>query len=189
MAHDREDNNLANLQLGRVNTVVQALNLANGSSESLSQVEESVTGLDGTGADTLAEGVGADGNEDDLSDVDDINVLDLRVLGDERVEGDVEGGGDGGQGVAGADVVGGSDTRNAGLGGLWDRSNVARGVVGGDAVGWDGQDLARLDQVDVLDVVGGGDVADAGVELLGNAGEGVTGRDSVVGECSRATDG
>lgn len=188
MAHDRENNALSHSQSSRINTIVQRHDLSNRSLERLGKIEESVTGLNSASTDALAEGVRADGHEDDLRDIDDINVLDLGVLGDEGVESDVEGGGDGGQGVAGADVVGGSDTGDTGLGGFSGGGDAARVVVGVGAVLWNGEDLTGLDEVDVGDVVGSGDVADARAELLGDGGEGVTRDDGVVDGAGRATD-
>lgn len=50
------------------------------------------------------------------------------------------------------------------------------------------QNLTRHNQVRVLDVVDLGDVADAGVVLLGDGRESVAGDDGVVGRRGRAAD-
>jgi hypothetical protein len=188
VAHDREDNLLADSQLSRVNAIVKRHDLANSSSESLSQVEESVARLDRPCANALAEGVGADRDVDDLTREDKINVFDLRVRGDDSVESNVERLANSPKTIALTDIIGGSDTGHAGLGGFCGWGDAAGLVVGCGAVLWDDEFLARLDEVDVLDVVGCGDVADTGAVELGDGGESVAVSDGVVDGAGRAAD-
>ena len=186
----RQKNLLANSKLSRVDGRVNTLDVANSSAGLASQIEESVAALDVVSLDQALR-TSADGDVDEFAREDEVDVLDLLVGADEGVEGDVVVGGDVGEGVAALDDVTAVNSYGAGGGGKRLGVGDAGGVVRGGALGWDGEDLARLDEVGVGDVVVAGDVADAGVVLGGEGAEGVTGDDGVVdagggtaGECA-----
>lgn len=86
--------------------------------------------------------------------------------------------GDVGESVAADDGVAAWKTWHASLGGLG-RCRHAGLVVGVRTVLWDDEGCAELDEVGVGEFVDGYDVANAGLEFLGNGGEGVTLDDSV----------
>ena len=190
LAMVRQKNLLANSKLSRVDGRVNTLDVANSSAGLASQIEESVAALDVVSLDQALR-TSADGDVDEFAREDEVDVLDLLVGADEGVEGDVVVGGDVGEGIAALDDVAAVDSYGAGGGGKWLGVGDAGGVVRGGALGWDREDLARLDEVGVGDVVVAGDVADAGVVLGGEGAEGVTGDDGVVdagggtaGECA-----
>jgi hypothetical protein len=175
----RQKDLLVNSKLGRVDGGVDALDVADSGAGLASKIEESVAALDVVSLDEALR-TGADGDVDELAGEDEVDVLDLLVDGDEGGEGDVVVCGDEGQGVAALDDVGRVDGDGAGGGGLRSGLGDAGGVVRGGALGRDHEDLAGLDEVGVGDVVVAGDVADAGLVLLGQGGEGVAGHDGVV---------
>jgi hypothetical protein len=176
----RQKDLLANSELGRVDAGVNTLNVANSSADLVSEVEEGVAALDVVSLNKTLR-ASADGDVDELAGEDEVDVGDLLVDGDEGGEGDVVVCGDEGEGVAALDDVRGVDGDGAGGGGLGRGLGDAGGVVGGGALGRDHEDLAGDDEVGVGDVVVAGDVADAGLVLLGDGAEGVAGDDGVVG--------
>lgn len=184
----REDDDITRMNVGDVDVDVERLELADGHVVLLGEVVENVAGLNDIGANAVAHGVGAERRVDDLAGEDQVVVGDLWIAGLEGCQGDVERGGDGGEGVAGLDGVGRSHTQHAGVRNHWGGLD-ARGVVRGDAVGGNAEDLVRLDVVWVIDAVDLGDVADARVVLLGDGAEGITGLDGVVCEGGRAAHG
>lgn len=188
VAHNREDNLLTNLQRSGINTIVQRHDLSNRSSESLSQVVESVTRLNVPRTNSLAERIRADRDVNNLARVDQIDILNLRVRGNDSVKGDVERLANSPETVALTNIVGRANTRDASLGDLCGWGDAAGLVVGVGAVLGNDEDLAELDEVDVLDVVDRGDVADTRAVLLGDGGEGVAGNYGVVDGAGGAAD-
>jgi hypothetical protein len=176
----RQKDLLANSKLSGVDGGVNAFDVANSGARLASQIEESVAALDVVSLDQALR-ASADGDVDELAGEDEVDVGDLLVDGDEGGEGDVVVCGDEGEGVAALDDVRGVDGDGAGGGGLGRGRGDAGGVVRGSALGRDDEDLAGDDQVGVGDVVVAGDVADAGLVLLGDGAEGVAGDDGVVG--------
>lgn len=170
MAVLRQDDLLTGIKLCWVNAHVERLDLSNGGAVLLGQVHVEVTRGDEVGADNVALAAGADRNVDDLRHLDNIGVLDLRVDGEETREGDVEVPGDGGEGVVLDHRVGRWETGHAELGGgvHW---GEARGVVDGVFAFWDVDCATGLDEVDVGDAAGFGDVANTRVLALGDSGQ------------------
>lgn len=163
---------LADSKLSRIDVGIDALDVADSSAVLRGQVEEEIAALDVVGLDQALRSW-ADWNVDQLAGEDEVDVLDLLVDIDEGVEGDVVVAGDVGESVTALDDVGRADGESAGSGGCWSGLGEAGGVVRGGAAGWDLQGLAWNDEVRVGDVVETGDVADAGVELGGEATESV----------------
>lgn len=190
LAVGRQKDLLTDGKLSRVDSRVNALDVADSGTGLAGQIEESVAALDVVSLDK-ALGSSADRDVDEFARVDQVDVLDLLVGGDEGVKGDVVVCGDQAQGVAALDDVAGVDGDGAGGGGRWGGLGEARGVVGGGALGRDLDDLTGDHQVGVFDVVEAGNVADARLVLLGQGAEGVARNDGVVdggggtaGECA-----
>ena len=174
----RQKDLLTNSKLSRVDGGVNALDVADSGARLASQIEESVAALDVVSLDQALR-TSADGNVDEFAREDQVDVLDLLVGGDKGVEGDIVVGGDVGQSVTALHDVATADRDRAGGGGQGRGIGDAGGVVRGGALGRDLEDLARLDEVGVGDVVEAGDVADTGVVLFGEGAEGVAGHDGV----------
>lgn len=170
---------LADSELSRIDVGIDALNVTHSSAVLRSQIEENIAALDGVGLNQALR-TRTNGNVDQLAGEDEIDVLDLLVGVDEGVESDVVVAGDVGQSVAALDDVGRTDGKSAGSGGCWGGLREAGGAVGSGAAGWDLQRLAGDDEIGVGDVVETGDVADAGVELGGEASESVTCHSGVI---------
>jgi hypothetical protein len=181
----RQKDLLANSKLSGVDGGVNAFDVANSGARLASQIEESVAALDVVSLDQALR-ASADGDVDELAGEDEVDVGDLLVDGDEGGEGDVVVCGDEGEGVAALDDVRGVDGHGAGGGGLGRGRGDAGGVVRGGALGRDHEDLAGDDEVGVGDVVVAGDVADAGLVLVGQGAEGVAGHDGDVGSTGGA---